>query len=74
VPAATIIEEVFGPAWKSQPPSKSFSIPMKTGTMYAESLAQAIPIDDDALAAIVKEYGLANSPAMFVTLLSKLSP
>jgi hypothetical protein len=30
---------------------------MKTGTMYAGSLAQAIPIDDDALAAIVKEYG-----------------
>jgi hypothetical protein len=29
----TIIEEVFGPSWKAQPPSSSFSIPMKTGTM-----------------------------------------
>jgi hypothetical protein len=29
-----IITEVFGPEWKSQSPSSSFYIPMKTGTAY----------------------------------------
>jgi hypothetical protein len=37
----TIIAEVYGPAWKSQHPSSSLSIPMKTGTAYSELLARA---------------------------------
>jgi hypothetical protein len=37
--AETIIEQVFGPAWKKQHLSSSYSIPMKTGTAYSESLA-----------------------------------
>jgi hypothetical protein len=40
-----IITEVFGPAWKLQNPSLPFSIPMKTGTAYAELLARALPLD-----------------------------
>jgi hypothetical protein len=32
---------------------------MKTGTMYAESLTRATPLEDDALADVVKEYGFA---------------
>jgi hypothetical protein len=42
----TIIEEVFGPTWKSQHPPTSCSIPMKTGTAYAESLARALPLNE----------------------------
>jgi hypothetical protein len=54
-----IIKEAFGPSWKSQPPQTYFSIPMKnTGNMYAALLlACAIPIDDNALAQVVKEHG-----------------
>jgi hypothetical protein len=38
----TIIKQVFGPAWKKQHPSSSYSLPMKTGTTYSESLAREI--------------------------------
>jgi hypothetical protein len=53
----TIITEVFGPSWKAQKPSSSFSIPMKTGTAYAESLARALPLDEDSMAKVKAEFG-----------------
>jgi hypothetical protein len=55
--AETVIEAVFGPGWKTQPPSTSCSIPMKTGTAYAESLARALPLDPEASAKVVVEFG-----------------
>jgi hypothetical protein len=53
----TVIAEVFGPSWKAQNPSSSFCIPMKTGTAYAESLARALPLDDDGMAKVKAQYG-----------------
>jgi hypothetical protein len=53
----TIIADVFGPAWKSQHPSSSYCIPMKTGTAYAKSLARALPLDDVGIAQVKAEYG-----------------
>jgi hypothetical protein len=55
--AESIISEVFGPGWKSQHPSSSFSIPMKTGTAYAESLARALPLDEAGTKQVVVEFG-----------------
>jgi hypothetical protein len=53
----TIITMVFGPSWKAQPPSSSYSIPMKTGTAYAESLARALPLDEAGMKQVKDEYG-----------------
>jgi hypothetical protein len=55
--AEVVIEAVFGPGWKTQPPSTSCSIPMKTGTAYAESLAQALPLDPAGAAKVIAEFG-----------------
>jgi hypothetical protein len=51
----TIITTVFGPSWKAQPPSSSCSIPMKTGTAYAESLTWAL--DEAGMKQVKDEYG-----------------
>jgi hypothetical protein len=53
----TIIAEVYGPTWKSQHPPASCSIPMKTGTAYAESLARALPLDPAGVAQVKAEFG-----------------
>jgi hypothetical protein len=55
--AATIIEQVFGPAWKKQHSSSSYSIPMKMGTAYSESLARAIPLTPKEITATEIEFG-----------------
>jgi hypothetical protein len=53
----TIIEEGFGPTWKSQHPAASCSIPMKTGTAHAKSLARALPLDKLGIAQVKAKYG-----------------
>jgi hypothetical protein len=60
----TIITKVFGPNWKAQPPSSSTSIPMKTGTAYAESLARALPIDAASLTQVEKVFGFEFRPIL----------
>jgi hypothetical protein len=55
--AETIITAMFGLSWKSQPPLSSCSIPMKTGTAYAESLARALPLDAAGMAQVKAECG-----------------
>jgi hypothetical protein len=51
------IEQVFGPAWKKQHPSLSYSVPMKTGTAYSEFLAQARPLTPKETTATETEFG-----------------
>jgi hypothetical protein len=55
-----IISDAFGPSWKSQPPSSSsssFSILMKTGTAYTESLAHALSLDAASMKQVKDKFG-----------------
>ena len=55
--AEAIVTGVYGPTWKNQPASTSYSTPMKSGTAYAESLARADPLDPKGLKQATIEFG-----------------
>jgi hypothetical protein len=60
----TIITTAFGPSWKVQLPSSSCSIPMKTGTTYAESLAYALPLDEAGMKEVKATFGFEFRPTL----------
>jgi hypothetical protein len=55
--AEKIITGVHGSTWKNQPTSTSYSTPMKSDTAYAESLAQANPLNYIGLKETTIKFG-----------------